>query len=429
MDFKKFNEEYGRLSLIVISVLICGWVIFSFFTGDYYQTWLLWGFPVKPIIFMDFRLIPSAAETFRSGGDPTISNPTNPAGHIFNYPKIWYLLFYTGISQKDTIWICALLILLFFLVIFIFPGKLHIVDSLAMLAVIFSSACMLLYERGNVDLIFFIMCGLAVVLLSNYPGWVVMILSLAAMFKLFPIFGIAIFLQDNKGRFFKFLIVSVLIFVIYLILSFESLAAAWTLTLRGTYLSYGVYVIFDLLHAYFNYYLLKIMSENQIVGFMEILPYFAAAFTLVLFSFLGAKTKTPFKSDSERNLNAFRVGAAIFVGTFLLGNNWDYRLTFLIFAIPQISRWIFSHNTKQRYVALMIYITLLVSCWYTVILKYFLIYTDGEYYLQFEIFDQFMNWSLFAGLIYLLFASAPSWVRNFAWLPTLKELKQEVELL
>src|SRR5688572_18795909 len=102
MRIKEFNEYHGRPALIVASILIWIWIIWSFFNHGYIQTWELWHIPAELPPFLDFRLLPSGAETFRSGIDPAVSNPSDPWNHLFNYPKIWYIFFYTGITQDDT---------------------------------------------------------------------------------------------------------------------------------------------------------------------------------------------------------------------------------------------------------------------------------------------------------------------------------------
>lgn len=61
---------------------------------------------------------------------------------------------------------------------------------------------MLLYERGNVDLIFFILVGLIILPLSRWPAVAIGILSLASFFKFFPFFGIAGLLQENKKKYY-----------------------------------------------------------------------------------------------------------------------------------------------------------------------------------------------------------------------------------
>ena len=61
----------------------------------------------------------------------------------------------------------------------------------------------------------------------------------------------------------------------------------------------------------------------------------------------------------DRALAAFRVGAATYVGTFLLGGNFNYRLAFLLFALPQLVRW--SRPTDRRPAALLALASLYVG--------------------------------------------------------------------
>jgi hypothetical protein len=417
MNIRDINKKYGRHTLVVAVILIWAGIIWSFFANGYVETWYKWHFPARMPPFADFRLIPYSAEAFRSGVDPT----TNP-GHIFNYPKIWYIFFYTGITQDDTIWIVVTLLLLLFAVVFVFPEKLTVVDSLLMLPLIFSPAAMLLYERGNVDIVFFILCGFAILQVCNTPLWAVFTLSVAAIFKMFPFFGIGIFLRENKRNFYKYVLISMLVFGIYVGLSYKDLSVIWNLTQRGTFLSYGDYIIFILYKAYFRYYLLKLsLTEEQIVSFMKILPHLFALTVLVFAFWLGTRSKILPSIASERNLTAFRMGAFIYIGTFLLGNNWDYRLTFLIFTIPQISHWLFSPGGQARIIAWSVFVAMLASVWYTFLLTYFVQITEHAYELQFFTFDEVMNWSVFAGLAYLVAWSAPRWVRSYSWNPLLQE--------
>lgn len=401
MTWKEFNEKYGRQVLVLASLMIWAYIIWSFFVNGYINTWNQWKIPAVLPPFLDFRLIPSGAETFRSGIDPAVSNPNDPGNHIFNYPKIWYIFFYTGITQEDTVWLSILLIVLFFLTTFSFAEKLSIADVFLTIPIVFSPAAMLLYERGNVDLAFFVLCGLSILLLMRFPASTVFFVTLAAMFKFFPFFGIGIFLQENKKKFYKYFFVTLVIFLIYVILNLDSLRAAWNLTLRENVNSYGSNIIFDLLKDNIRYRLFQVIPRKHVYSVFKWLPYFTTVIFLLMAFFIGAQSKESLKTDSERNLTAFRMGALIYIGTFLLGNNWDYRLAFLIFTIPQLSRWIFILKGKQKWFVIGVFISLLCSCWST--------------FLNHLILDEAMNWLLFGGLVYLFIASAPEWFRTFKW--------------
>jgi hypothetical protein len=412
MKIKDFNQRYGRYTLIVGVVLSWIDIIWSFFVNGYVDTWYKWHIPARTPPFVDFRLIAYSAEAFHSGIDP-VYNP----GHHFNYPKIWYIFFYTGLTQDDTIWIMTILLILFFVVVFFFAEKLSVVDALFMLPLIFSPAFMLLYERGNLDIVFFILCGLSILLVRRSPWWTVFVLYVASIFKMFPFFGVGIFLRESKKNFFKYTLVSVLIFAVYLGVTYDWLSVMWEQTQRGTFLSYGDQIIFAFYKPYFRYYLLRVVSEAQIVSFMKILPHLTALAVLALAFWLGTRSRTALLVEAERNLTAFRMGAFIYIGTFFLGNNWDYRLAFLIFTIPQISSWLFSSGRHVRIPAWFVFVAMLASVWYTFLYTYYFQVTHYAHPLRFYTFDETMNWIVFAGLIYFVALSAPEWARSYSWNP------------
>src|SRR6185295_19650619 len=97
------SKSYGRVVLITATLFVWLFMLISFKYYGYEETWQLWKVPTMMPPFLDFRLIPGSAESFREGFEPTVSNPTDPTGRIFNYPAFWRIFFYTGITQDDTI--------------------------------------------------------------------------------------------------------------------------------------------------------------------------------------------------------------------------------------------------------------------------------------------------------------------------------------
>src|SRR6266540_3370006 len=156
------KQHYGKLVLIGIATLMWLLILVLFKTYGYEETWQLWKVPTQNLPFLDFRLIPGSAESFTHGYEPSIENPYDPTQRIFNYPAFWRLFFYTGITQDDTTWIVILMIILFFCGVILFPQNISISSALWMLLIVFSPASMLLYERGNVDLIVFLICVLTI---------------------------------------------------------------------------------------------------------------------------------------------------------------------------------------------------------------------------------------------------------------------------
>jgi len=251
MSFRNVNEKYGK-AFLAASCLVVGLVILLLFkVYGYDETWKLWRVPVEHPQFADFRLIPGSAESYREGFEPTQKNPGDPHNRIFNYPAFWRLFFYTNITQDDTVWIVTVMLVLFFVGVFLFPQNITILDSIGMLFVIFSPAAMLLYERGNVDLIVFFLCALIVLSIDYSPFIATALLIFAMVVKLYPLFGVTILLKEVRPRFIGLFLGCFGVLGIYLYATFESFKASWDLTMRGREISYGANVLFLRYGQYF----------------------------------------------------------------------------------------------------------------------------------------------------------------------------------
>jgi len=109
-----------------------------------------------------------------------------------------------------------------------------------------------------------------------------------------------------------------------------------------------------------------------------------------------------------RNQQAFWLGAGIYIGTFLLGNNWDYRLMFLLFTLPQLAGWARGKNGFFTAITRITLGALIVSSWYLFLDKWFSFFKHGHQLAY--LLDESANWILFAGLIYLFIYSLPDWL-------------------
>lgn len=402
------RENKGKSLLIAGIVLM--WTVLGilFAVYGYEETWQLWGVPTEMPVFRDFQLIPGSAESFRNGFEPSIENPFDPGQRIFNYPAFWRLFFYTGISRDDAIWMGITMIVLFFLGVILFPQNLSISGAFWMLLIVFSPASMLLYERGNADLIVFFICAL-IILAAGYSANLTMGLILfGAVVKMFPFFGVTVLLKEPKRRFYLLLAAGVVFLVVYSMLTFKSQSAAWNTTMRGDGISYGAFVVFTRLGGYFQEALPGLLSNGQWQVLFEVF-----ALALILFAGIIA-IREPHRLDAahERNLAAFRMGASIYVGTFLLGNNWDYRLAFLIFVIPQLVEWFFCDNRKYKLAVIGLMTAILLSCWHFLLNIDLLFIPLKDPANRIFLFDEFVNWLMLPGFSYLLAASFPEWLKK-----------------
>jgi hypothetical protein len=85
---------------------------------------------------------------------------------------------------------------------------------------------------------------------------------------------------------------------------------------------------------------------------------------------------------------------------------------FFILAIPQLAAWSNTDESVVKFISRLTLVSIFLSLWYLVWKKMigFMPYGGISSYL----IDELANWVAFSGLIYLLFASMPSWVSEIA---------------
>jgi hypothetical protein len=262
---------------------------------------------------------------------------------------------------------------------------------------------MLLYERGNVDIFIFVLC-VAILITSAFRPTVSLVLVLVGAFlKMFPLVAAVVFLKESLRRFWIFVAIAAGAFALYFMGFDRSLHAAWTLTQRGSDLSYGANVI----AAHY-----RLESTGSFGILRSSVPYVAAFIIGAVGLVCGIRQRETPVIEDQRNLDAFRIGAAIYVGTFVLGNNWDYRLVFLLFIIPQLMSWIRATSGRIRNLSIAALTFCYVSCWYlfvdAVVAKLHLVFVSHEFLFG---FDEGTNWTLFATLLCLLVMSSPDWLK------------------
>ncbi|MCX7846599.1 MAG: hypothetical protein N2595_00985 [bacterium] len=361
-----------------------------------------WNIPVMEPTFSDLYVVTSGAETFAHGLDPFFLNPYDSEGRRLNYPRIWQWLGYLGVRTSHTVPLGITLVALFVLGLFLavpLPSHLH---ALLLGACLLSPAVLFAVERGNADLFIFFLLALAIAAARSWAlaCWFVFC---AYILKLYPLAAAAIFLRYPKRQ---AIIASLLFFLsaaAYLVIISSDLPLISAATPRGASQSYGIHVFWT-----------QVQNANASLGAIAKTCTLAAAL-LIPFTALTLPVFLPRPSIAEsKMLDAFRVGAAVYCTTFLLGNNWDYRLIFLLFAVPQLGSWLHHPSPPFRLLARTALATLLLSLWHFLIARLSRTLPYGVYLSS--TLDEAANWLLFASLLSLLTLSSPPWL--YAWLPS-----------
>lgn len=120
--------------------------------------------PMRPM-FADWVNVLSSAETFAAGGNPYLANPTDPHGRMFSYGPWWLWLGALGLTRADAWWLGVLLALAFLAAAAAVVRPRDAREAGWFAALLVSPPVLLGLERGNSDLVIFVLIALA--------GWLV----------------------------------------------------------------------------------------------------------------------------------------------------------------------------------------------------------------------------------------------------------------
>ncbi|MFH2051361.1 MAG: glycosyltransferase 87 family protein [bacterium] len=391
MQGKKILTFLVGLGVLALAVLL---VVYG-----YDDTWRLWNIPTMSPPFADLRTITGGAESARMGLDPLVDNPGDPWGRPMDYPRIWESLFLLGIDQGDTALLALIMIAAFIAGLFLFVRDIDRTTAVLLAAGIFSPAVLLGIERGNNDLLIFFLMAAALAALRRSPVLATGLVTFGAALMYFPIFGLAILLALPRRRCLALAGLSIALILVYAAATLSDLRHIGTGALRGTTISYGFNVLHTSVHGYFRSPATGLWLEYACLGVLLVM--FGIALRTRGFRFAPAE-------QDHQHLDAFRLGAAIYVGTFLIGNNWDYRLMFLLFTIPQLDSWRRFGGPPLGRAAGITLAAVMASLWLQFFFRFAHLVPYGGH-LVFGL-DELANWVTLGGLLYLLPRSAPAWL-------------------
>jgi len=338
---------------IIGLVLICYFItllVSHFFFHDYKFLWRFMGVPAfKEGLFHDLKVITYAMDCLRLGIDPLYEKGCYPGVH-FNYPTFWYYLRYTGLASQHTKVLAVLLITLFLIVLYFFIGKVSIRKSVFYSFILISPPVMLAIERCNNDMLFFAILYCALLLSkTRIPGNFLSygLILLSGILKIHPVFAFSLALKEKKRTLITIVLPLITLFILIIILNLPMLLQSSLVTPRPYELfSFGSNVI-----GY--YYFQEYLDIQEYLINIKLISW-SVSFIFILFIAFTA-SKLPYsKPDEGFSMDAFRLGASMYIGNFLIGNNYDYRLIFLLFCLPQVFIWLQKSGFQRNLAAIFI---------------------------------------------------------------------------
>ena len=416
-QLSKTTKFDGRILLFAILIAyFMPIAIATNFFSNYPDSWIKFKFiyPLVPKMlppFADLRVITSGAECIRLGDDVLVANPCDPWKRPMNYPRIWSVPASWGLDQSHTVILGILFGLLFFILVFVTIKRLNYIEALFYGLILCSPSAMLAIERSNNDLIIFILLSLSLLIMKNKTAiwryFSYIIIMFAAILKLYPIFSLITAIKEKQRNFTVIFLSIFIAFGIYVVTNFERIILVSKATPRATKISYGGRVIFDVIFKNLDRYYYSFYNSHipQYFNLIKLLLFSLTIALFLLISYLLAKHTENLFQNNKLNINhieAFRIGSSIYIGTFLLGNNWDYRLIFLLFTIPQILAWLKTQVQFESICGLAL-MAIILTTWLSS-------QSHLIYYL-----DELLNWLLFLFFAYTTILTLPNWLKSYIY--------------
>lgn len=408
----------GTLILLLSAGLLLLGILFR--TIGYRETFTLAGVRASSSLFYDAATITGGAESYRFGFDPLYANPFDPSRRPLNYPRTWHVLFHLGLKQTHTFYLGATFIALFLIGVLLFSPKVTTITAVVVTAVVFSPAVLLAMERANSDLLVFFLLAAALWFQKRSSfaslAW---ILSAFAL-KLYPVFGLFALVGESAEKRPRLLLVAALFILCFVGAIFEDLPQISAATQKTSTMAYGIHCLPQFLE--YKTGIAPLSDAAQAVAYLVVV------FALVRSLRRRDHFVTEHLLETSGYIDSFRMGGAVYVGTFLYGNNFDYRLLFTIFTLPQLIQWIGDRNKSIASVAKGVIFAVLYSVWSIVFYDLSKNTVPFGNYITL-IFDEIVNWTVFVGLLFLLIQTVPPRWFSFGFKNTMDNTPKEGKII
>jgi Glycosyltransferase family 87 len=294
-----------------------------------------WG-PAWPL-FGDLEVVRKGVRAWEGGIDP-LTAPVS-AGLLYNYPRVWLWLGSPLLKMP----LVAEGLILAALLIAGLGAVLRPRDfwgTVVFGLVLFSPPVRFVLERGNIDIVVFVLvtAGVCWGARARPPlgaGLRVLAAMAAAILKLYPVavLVLGIFAERRVGR--RLFFVGTAAVALFFFSRLGELELISHRTPRSHLAAYGAAVFWERSGMPAN----PVADRKALAAYLHrqrtrCSEIFAVTLAAAVSAGILGRSRFPSQDDTAAAWSFFYSGGAIYCGTFLLGNNWSYRLIFLIFCLP-----------------------------------------------------------------------------------------------
>ena len=361
----------GRALLLAILTLYFGAVWHWSHTQGWEPAWRHLRVPAMSTNFIDSRAVLSAYDRFRAGApmDQVQSPPSKGARfYSMTYPRTWLVFSYLGLGEASTVPVALTLSAACFGFTFFYVGRLTWGQAAVYQPMLLSPSLMLAVERGNVDLLLYLMVLAACWLFARAAlALACAVLLAAGALKIYPVAAMLPVLRHRRGR-----LAAGACAVLFAAFCFtQSADLAWVManTPHDSMRSFGEFVATER------------WQLPRIAGMAASAVGIAGAMLAA-----WAQRARPWTLPEDMRGAGFLAGSGILAACYLIGNNYIYRFWFAVLLLPQLMRWILAGGREARWAVWMLS-GLVLATWATA--------EPGLWLLGLT-----LNWLLFGGVVY-----------------------------
>ena len=335
MKINFYGEKITKLIPLLISILLALLIFYLSLNTDIWSNF--WGslkIPPNHVPFSDYKAHLLFLQCQELGiGINNQECPLIPKGNanISTHPRIWIHLFNILNLKNPLIYNISIVILYtfyFYVLLKLFGKFQNTLSKIIFIIFIFSTTNFILIERLSTDLIIFLLVYYILCIKNKILQS--LLIFLGFLLKFYPIFLISLLIEKKKYVFIFLTFMAAFISLFYIkeiqLVNKNIVEMAWPIA----YGSRTMLKAFYHLSLEYNFFLND--KNMNLFRNLTVLTFFIYAFFLII---IGYNNKylinTKYKLDKY-----FLAGASIYVGTFIIGANADYRLIFLIFTIQYV---------------------------------------------------------------------------------------------
>ena len=293
------------------------------------RVWNMTGVAAMPTPFVDLGVVVDGSAAYRQQGAAWTEGTV--AGYGYNYPHIWLYSNYLGLNERTLDYFGVALGLAFYAAALVMLGPLTWAEGGLATLCLLSPPVLLAVERGNIDLVVFVLLTIAVCFHRTKPV-TALLCVVAGVLKVFPAFGLLALVGRPWKKAALWVGSACGLLLVYFLTRLPELHEIANATPHKSRLSYGACAVFIGLFSLAgptDLHPTVLTATTYLKGYLLLGAVVALA---VGFRPRGILGRTD--ADATREEFAFKLGAGLFLGTYLLGTNYDYRLCILLFCLP-----------------------------------------------------------------------------------------------